>query len=337
MKQEENWINRNQRQFLKDIIPLDMPLSIQIEPTGICNFQCSYCYHSLDRSKQRPALNLSLDLFKKFIKDAKEFPRKLKSITFCGGGEPLLNNDIYEMISLANTIAEETVILTNGSLLTKERTQKIIDSNLSTLRISLQGICCEDYKNNCNYDINFNQFIENIEYFYKNKKNTKLILKMPDIAINTEEKKQKFYELFNDKCDSLTIQIISNLVQEIDYKNIQINSNNSLYGGKLENIEVCPQIFFTMILDQQGNIFPCSDAYYNLTSPKIGNIKTNSLKEIWESNTLKNLRCEHLKGNRCKLNSCKNCTHINALNNEFDNIDNYKDILLAKFEGALLS
>lgn len=336
MKQGENWINRNQRQFLKDIVPLDMPLSMQIEPTGRCNFQCSYCYHSLEKEKQRFARNMSMEIFRKFIGDLKEFPHKLKSLTFCGGGEPLLNNNIYEMITMANEIAEETVLLTNGSLLTKKRSDKLIESGLGILRVSLQGINAVDYRKNCNFDINFDSFLQNIEYFYKHKKETKLVLKMPDIAINTDDKKQKFYELFKNKCDNLTVQIISNLVQEINYENIQVHSSSSLYGDKLEQIEVCPQIFFTMILDQDGNVFPCSDAYYNLTSPKIGNIQKKSLKEIWESDELRVLRNEHLKGNRFKVDSCKNCTHINALNNKFDNLDKYKCDILKNFAGAVV-
>lgn len=331
MVKEKSWINRNQRSFLKDIVPLDMPLSMQIEPTGACNFRCNYCYHSLDSNKQRPAKSLSMDIFKKFIADATDFPRKLKSVTFCGGGEPLLNNNIYEMISLANQIANETVILTNGSLLNKDRISKIIDSNLGTLRVSLQGICKEDYLNNCNFDINFEQFLDNLEYLYKNKGNTKIVLKMPDIAIDTEEKIEKFHKLFEDKCDNLTVQVISNLVSELDYNKIQVHSNNSLYGEKLQSINVCPQIFFTMIMDQEGNIFPCSDAYYNFTSPKIGNIKNNTLKEIWNSEELKTLRINHLEGKRFCLNSCKDCDHINALNNKFDNLDDCREEILKKF------
>lgn len=66
-KTKRNWIERNKRSYLKDIIPLDMPLSVQIEPTGNCNFKCVYCYHSLEKEKQRPAMNLDLGMYEKFI------------------------------------------------------------------------------------------------------------------------------------------------------------------------------------------------------------------------------------------------------------------------------
>ena len=34
------------RQKLSEIIPLDSPLSMYIEPTRTCNFKCFYCMHS---------------------------------------------------------------------------------------------------------------------------------------------------------------------------------------------------------------------------------------------------------------------------------------------------
>lgn len=323
---------RNKRSYLKDIVPLDMPLSVQIEPTGNCNFRCVYCYHSLEKEKQRPAINLSMDLYRKFIQDSKSFPRKYKSLTFCGGGEPLLNKDIFEMIKLANGVADETVILTNGSLLSSQIIDKLVESKLSILRVSLQGINALDYQVTCGVKINFDRFLSNLEYLYKNKKDMKVVFKMPDIAIETEEKKKKFYELFEDKCDSLTIQVISNLVNDLDYENIQKNANCSLYGEGLQKIKACPQAFYTMIFDQQGNVFPCSDAYYNLTSPKVGSIVENTIKEIWDSPKLKNLRITHLKGERFLLDSCKSCSHILALNNEYDNLDNNLAETLEKFK-----
>lgn len=331
MVKEKSWINRNQRKNLRDIIPLETPLSLEVEPTGYCNFQCSYCNHSLCKEKQRPTKYLSLDLYKKFVSDAKEFPNKIKTVTLAGGGEPLLNNDIYEMISLTKEIANETCILTNGSLLNKERIHKLIDSGLDTLRVSLQGICKEDYKKVCNFNIDFEKFITNLAYLYENKGHTKIVLKMPDIAIDTEERKQKFHDLFDDKCDSLIIQVISKLVNDIDYTDIQVHSDESLYGEKLQKIQVCPRVFMTMTMDQEGNIYPCSHSYYDMTTPKIGNIANNTLKEIWNSEELKTLRINHLEGKRFCLNSCKDCDHINALNNQFDNLDDCREEILKKF------
>ena len=34
------------RQRLSEVIPLDSPLSMYVEPTRTCNFKCFYCMHS---------------------------------------------------------------------------------------------------------------------------------------------------------------------------------------------------------------------------------------------------------------------------------------------------
>ena len=331
---EQSWIERNGRQYLKDILPLDMPLSVQIEPTSFCNFKCCYCYHSLEKAKQRPSEHLSMDIYKKFIEGSKRFPGKFKSFLFCGGGEPLLRKDIFQMVSLANDVADETVILTNGSLLKKDIVDKLIESGIKTVRISLQGLCSEDYFNLCGVKYDFDEFLENIEYLYENRGQMKLVLKMPDIAINTEEKRDLFYKLFENKCDILSIQTISPFVKNLDYTGIQNEKNQNLYGQAKTGILVCPQIFFTLIMTYDGKISPCSDIYYNTTSPIIGDITKNDLISIWNSEELRNLRISHLSGCRNDLESCKDCHHISPLNNAYDNIDSQRFEILGRYEAV---
>lgn len=319
---EISWIERNERQYLKDIVPLETPLSVQIEPTGACNFKCIYCYHSLGKSKQRPYKNMPLDLYEKFINESKNFSQKYKSLIFCGGGEPLLSKDIYRMITLAKEISNEVAIITNGSLLTKEVSNKLIASGIDTIRISLQGLNSDDYYKTCGVKLDFEKFLINLDYLNKNKNQAKIVLKIPNIALDTKEKKDLFHKLFKNKCDSITIQTISPLVDDLDYTNMQPDGQKSLYGEEIKPMKVCPQIFYTLVIDQNGKIAPCSDSYYNNNFPEIGDLNENTIQEIWNSKRLKELRKFHLLGRRFDLKTCQNCQHVLPLNNKFDNLDN---------------
>lgn len=60
----------------------------------------------------------------------------------------------------------------------------------------------------------------------------------------------------------------------------------------------------------------------------IGNIKDNSVKELW--NKMDQYRIEHLKGNRRKMIGCDECLEIETA--ALDNIDEYREELLKKFE-----
>ncbi|WP_028329682.1 radical SAM/SPASM domain-containing protein [Brachyspira alvinipulli] len=322
MAKEVNWIEYRGRVYLKDVLPLDTPFKIEIEPTSACNFKCIYCRHSAVNIKPE---FMTMETFDKIIEGAKKFPKKIKTFNFVGIGEPLLNKYIYEMIPKANEIANDTVLVTNGSLLTEENSNKLIKSGIKTIRVSLQGINSEDYYKTCAYKINFKKFLNNIKYLYENKPDTmKLFLKMPDIAINTEVKKKIFYELFEDKCDYLTIQNIGNLYNNIDYSNIIINKNS-----KSNSLLVCPQPFYFILINVNGYVYPCCHAYDDFY---IGNIYEQSLVNIWNGEKLKKLRIEHLNGNRNKIPICKNCDILNYFYNEYDDIDNYTEELLKKYE-----
>lgn len=270
MGKEVNWIEHRGRVYLKDVLPLDTPFKIEIEPTSACNFKCIYCRHS--QVKIKPEF-MSMDIFDKIVSGIKKFPNKIKTFNFCGIGEPLLNSNIYEMIVKANEIADDTVLVTNGSLLTQENSDKLIEAGIKTIRVSLQGINEDDYLKTSGYRINFNEFLSNLEYLNNNKgKQTKLYLKMPDIAIATEKRKKLFYELFEDKCDYLIIQNIGNLFYDRNLSDIIINE------VKDYNLNICPQLFYLLLISVSGSVYPCCTMHENV---KVGDINYNSIFEIW--------------------------------------------------------
>lgn len=317
---EVNWIEKRGRLFLKDVLPLNTPLKIEVEPSFGCNFKCIYCLCS---QKTDSSQFMSLDLFDKIINGAKKFPKKIKSFNFTGRGEPMLNKNIYEMIKKANNIAEETVLITNGSLLTRDNADKLIDANIKIIRVSLQGINEQDYYDISRFKINFNNFLNNLKYLYEHKKDTKLFLKMPDISIATDNRKKIFYELFQDKSDFLVIQNIDNLTDKIDYSNIVISPNTN-------NVIVCPQPFYSIYVNYKGECFPCCHTEY--TRLKIDTISdSTNIYDIWNSNNLKDFRITQLKSQRYSIEECSKCNILNYYYNIYDYIDEYKNDLLKKY------
>ena len=95
---------------LKSVLPLSMPISIQIEPTNHCNYRCFFCPtgdKALLEKVSRPKGYMPFKLFKKIINDICEMSKisksKIKSILLYKDGEPLLHKDLPSMISYAKT------------------------------------------------------------------------------------------------------------------------------------------------------------------------------------------------------------------------------------------
>lgn len=291
------------RTKLIEVLPLSTPYVIQIFPVYACNFKCNYCIFSTPKHNHGFISNetfLDLNLYKKFIDDLTEFPSKLKVLRFVGIGEPLLHKNIVEMISYASqkNIANTIEILTNASLLTPSLTDSLISAGLNRIVISIQGTSAEKYLSTSNIHINFNNFISNIKYFYDHKHNCQIYIKIVDTALSDLSDKQKFYSIFSNICDTISIEHTVPIHPSIT----NIKSSVTQFGLPIFDIQICPQPFFTMQLNPDGNIVPC----YSWDYPTIiGNCSTQSIFSIWNSPELAHFRLKHIYG--YKPPTCKTC------------------------------
>lgn len=322
------------RNLLADLIPLDTPLLIQIFPVYGCNFKCNYCIHSVNE-KDREFISdkkiLDFNEYKKFIDDLKEFPKKIKMLRFAGTGEPLLHKQISDMISYAkkSDIAESIDIVTNAEYLTKSLSDSLIESGLSTLRISLQGLNENSYKKTCDKKINYEKFIANIAYFYKNKKDTKVYIKIIDCAMEPGEEKL-FYQTFEQICDYIAIEHVLPATDHIDYSNVMKKGNDlTQNGNKLQEALVCPQPFYMMQLNPDGNIVPCCAME---TTAIMGSINTERIIDIWNGDIFNKFRINQLKNGKSNYKICAKCVQYKYSMFKEDRLDSYTKQLIKKLK-----
>ena len=119
-----------------------------------------------------------------------QFEESIKVFRIVGLGEPLMHSQISKMCELLKNSNKIQIIeiITNAFLLNKKLSDKLIDK-VDRLVISLQGITEESYKKISNVKINLNKFIDNIKYFYENKKYTHIYIKVQDISLKNEKSK----------------------------------------------------------------------------------------------------------------------------------------------------
>ncbi|GEM_PF-1038689 len=131
--------------FLKGILffgyrkPLifDSPISVVLELTRLCNLNCNYCYaHTFNSDLNTPKYNLDLstDKWLKAIDILKE--AGVASLVF-SGGEPLLREDFFTIAEYANKQDFATSLATNGTTIDKKIAQKIKESGINYVQISV--------------------------------------------------------------------------------------------------------------------------------------------------------------------------------------------------------
>ncbi|MBE6033258.1 MAG: radical SAM protein [Clostridiales bacterium] len=291
-----------ERVKLVDIVPLDTPLSIQVEPSSACNFKCHYCYRQADPERYKHSNMLDFTVFKKFIDDLKGFGRPLKSLMFAKMGEPTLNPELPDMIKYVKKsgTALSTKVITNGSMLNPDYNLKLIDSGLDVLRISIQGLTEEEYINICGYKIDMERFLANIKHFYENKKQCKVFIKILDTII--EDRKEAFFEMFGNICDEISIE------HQIPARFSKGNDSDvtNMVGETIEkDVICCPIPFYSLNLEVNGDIEICTVRLGE--ESLLGNVVANNIVEIWNNEKLNNFRILQLSGNRIKHKECRRC------------------------------
>ena len=314
------------RTKLADVVPLDTPYVVQVFPIYACNFRCNYCLFSIDKNKRGFVSDKSImdfELYKKFVDDLLMFPNKIKVLRIVGIGEPLLHKNIADMIKYAidKNAANITELLTNASLLTPVVSNSLISAGLARLMISLQGTTKGKYKKVCRADIDFNEFVGNIEYFYKHKTNTQMYIKIIDCALDGKKDEEKFYKIFGNICDTIAVECAVPIHSGIDYKSIIKDRKEPLtqFGRFVTDINVCPQPFFTMQINPDGKVVPC----YSFEYPGImGDCNTQSMKDIWDSSIFTNFRKRMLNGRQEVSSACRKCNIMRYRVSPEDVLDN---------------
>lgn len=107
--------------LFKNVIGIRTPVFLQVKPTYNCNMACDFC--NVYKKKMN---ELSTSDFKKIIKSVYDMGA---SVINFSGGEPLIRNDIVELVSFSKKLGFMTLMNTNGYYLEKytDKLENILD------------------------------------------------------------------------------------------------------------------------------------------------------------------------------------------------------------------
>lgn len=270
------------------------PLTLAIESTAKCNLFCPMCPRE---NIHFPARDMELSTFKKILDEGKDF---LEFAVPYGVGEPLLNPDIFDMIAYCKAVGVPSGISTNGTVLTGETSRRLIKSGLDYIIFAFDGASKDTFER-YRKGAQFEKVRENILTFLRVKKELKskifCIVQMVRLKDNQKEIP-----------DLLRMWRVEG-IDEIRIKKDEVHNQGSAIPG--DNDERPPMRHpcyllwrGPMYIHYDGTVFPCCYIY---PDEPIGNVKRNSLEEIWNSNNMIRLREAHIKGDLREYRACQNC------------------------------
>jgi len=324
-------INLDERTPLQDVIPLETPFVLFVDPASSCNFQCTFCPtgdRELIKQTGRYQGAMKLELFKKIIDDLADFPQDIKVLRMYKDGEPLLNKHLAEMVAYAKQSGRIPYIdtTTNGTLIDPDRMGPLIEAGLDKINISVDGMNEEQYQRFTKFDFEFQRFVDNIHWLYEHKGDCEIVIKIPRELI-TEAQQQEFYDTFGDYCDRIFIENFAPCWPEFDVETrTGFKITDGIYQQPITPTDTCPYIFYSMSVNADGLVSSCFLDWGRKLI--IGDAREQSIRDIWHSDAFNRLRIQHLEGKRRQNPVCSQCgqlTHCLP-----DNIDPYREQLLPK-------
>ena len=237
-----------------------------------------------------------MDFFKRIVDEANEIG--VGAITLASRGEPSMHPKYGEMIEYVckqNNIFEKKTN-TNATFLTDKICNQIFDNDLTTIVISADHYEKEQYEI-IRKGANFEKILKNVEMLYNirekyyPKSNTEIRVSGVDYHRNLDRVKFKeFWIQFSDNVSA------SYPIERWDtYNNAPHEDINS----------ACSYLWDRMYVWFDGLCNPCDEDYKSYLS--YGNLKNNSIKEVWNSKDLKIKRQKHLSSLRNQLTPCDRC------------------------------
>ncbi|MBS1263294.1 MAG: Coenzyme PQQ synthesis protein E [Methanonatronarchaeales archaeon] len=118
----------------RPVDPAEHPLLVAWESTRACNLACRHCRAEAqpegapDQLGRREVINL--------VDQIAEFSSPIFIIT---GGEPMLREDVYDVASYADGRGLRVVMSPNGTLLTPDSVERILDAGVRRISVSIDG------------------------------------------------------------------------------------------------------------------------------------------------------------------------------------------------------
>lgn len=272
------------------------PPYLQIEPSSVCNYRCTFCYQAnpeLTKRSYGHMGKMSLETFKKVVDEAEG---NVEFISLASRGEPLLNKDIEAMLAYTRGKFLNLKMNTNASRLTEEKAHAILKSGIKTLVFSADA-SKEPLYSQLRRGGKLDNVVKNIERFNKIKDThypqSEMITRVSGVKCREDQDLDEMEAFWGD------------LAQQVSF--VQYNPIDNVYKQEENDIKSpCSELWRRMFIWWDGKVNPCENDYQSMLS--VGNFNSNSLKELWQSDNFKKLRQNHLDQQRSQRFPCRRCT-----------------------------
>lgn len=285
-----------------------LPSFASYEPTNICNLSCEMCPSGKGQLK-RPRGTADMKLYRKFILENR---KTLTNIILHFQGEPLMCQQLDEMIAFARQNRIHTMFSTNGQLLA-QNIDLIRNARPDHIIVSLDGLSDETYTK---YRVggNLQNVFNGLEKLSQLPAKERPYIELQFLVFSHNEHEihglknlKKKYRI--DKITLKSAQIYENSQVDFLPENQKFSryavTENGNFQLKKELKSQCKRLIFGTVVCFDGRVVPC--CFDKDADHEFGNISNQSLAEIRNSEKFRNF-VKQVFTQRNGIEICNNCT-----------------------------
>lgn len=269
---------------------------LAIENSSFCNARCIFCPNT--HMKRKKAF-MEMAVFNKLVGRLKEEKVVVSYVNLTGTGEPLMDKNIFNKIKiLKKEFPKATLFLpTNFSLATRGVIEKLVDSGLDTVTISLNADNAVDYKRIMNLD--FEKTIANIENLIEIKRERKsklaimLTIVVNDVNANNVD---GFTKKWRDKVDAIAINGVHSWGGAVKKYN-----SNRLWKFRYP----CRSLFEQIVIHTNGDVALCCVDYEGKVVG--GNVIKDKIMDAFSLGKIGRIKKRHFNGEINEIKMCRQC------------------------------
>ncbi|MBQ7257272.1 MAG: radical SAM protein [Abditibacteriota bacterium] len=333
-----------------------LPVLSEIALTYKCNLACRFCYAGCNCKREPLTLANAKEKFQETLKgisykstvgktssdtilkdmtteEAKKvlhmikFDAEVPSVSFTGG-EPTLRKDLCELVEYATEIGLRVNLISNGTMLTEDYINKLIDAGLKSAQISLEGGTAEVHDNLTQVKGSFEKTVNAVKLFLKTDVHVHTNTTLNQLNVPHVDELVEFISTLGTKRFSMNLCIptkstvaadlsvtytdIAPVVDHIQKKAKELdiefmwysptpyciyNPVKSRLGGKS-----CAACDGLLSVAPNGDVLPCSSL------PKaVGNILKSGFEKVWEGK-----KASYWRDKKYAHPTCEKCEHFNV-------------------------
>lgn len=166
------------------------------------------------------------------------------------------------------------------------------------------------------------------DLYRKTRGKAEIAIKLVNVTLKEKEQLERFHEMYEPVSDYIFVEDIFDGwpdFAEVVIPEGVLTKNN--WDWRKDNHDICTYSLTTMTIHSNGWVSPCcADWKFGVV---YGDVNKSSVKEIWNSDELRQMQLIHLKKIKGKYPVCDTCTMRTV-----DGIDDVADIIIEKLESV---